>query len=44
MKPGTVVGGFEGSLTIKRSDYGMTKMIGPLGDDVEISLNIEASK
>jgi len=44
MKPGTVVGGFEGNLTIKRSDYGMTKMIGPLGDDVEISLNIEASK
>lgn len=44
MKPGSVVAGFEGALTIKRSDYGMTGMIGPLGDEVEISLNIEAGK
>ncbi|HLO69096.1 MAG TPA: YceI family protein [Holophaga sp.] len=44
MKPGSVVAGFEGALTIKRSDYGMSGMIGPLGDEVEISLNIEAGK
>lgn len=44
MKPGTVVGGFEGALKLKRSDYGMKSMIGPLGDDVDISLNIEADK
>jgi len=44
MKPGTVVGGFEGNLKLTRSDYGMGKMVGPLGDEVEISLNIEADK
>ena len=33
--------GFEGSFTIKRSDYGMTKMIGPVGDDVELTVSIE---
>jgi polyisoprenoid-binding protein YceI len=44
MKPGSLVAGFEGSLTINRSDYGMKTMIGPLGDEVAISLNIEAGR
>ena len=44
MKPGSVVAGFEGAITLKRSDYGMSKMIGPLGDEVEVTLNIEAGK
>ncbi|BDU75248.1 YceI family protein [Mesoterricola sediminis] len=44
MQPGSVVAGFEGTVTIKRSDYGMAGMVGPLGDEVEISLNIEAGK
>jgi len=37
-------GGFEGAVTINRNDYGITKFPGMLGDDVEITLNIEAVK
>lgn len=33
--------GFEGHLTIKRSEYGMDKMIPMLGDEVHITLSIE---
>jgi polyisoprenoid-binding protein YceI len=44
MKPGSVVAGFEGSVTFKRSDFGMGKMIGLLGDEVEVTLEIEADK
>jgi polyisoprenoid-binding protein YceI len=44
MAPNTVIAGFEGSVKINRSEYGMAKMVGPLGDEVEISLNIEAGK
>ena len=44
MKPGTVVGGFEANLKLIRSEYGITKMVGPLGDEVEVTLNIEAGK
>ena len=44
MAPNSVIAGFEGSLKIKRSEYGMTKMVGPVGDEVEIALNIEAGK
>jgi polyisoprenoid-binding protein YceI len=29
---------------IKRSDFGMNKMIGPVGDDIEIELSFEAIK
>jgi polyisoprenoid-binding protein YceI len=36
--------GYEGTFTIKRSDYGMTQMVGPVGDDVEVTVSIEASK
>ena len=44
MKPGTFVAGFEGELEIKRSDYGITTYAGALGDEVKISLNVEADK
>jgi len=45
MKPGTVVAGFiDGTLTINRNDFGIKYGPGLLGDDVAISLNIEAGK
>jgi polyisoprenoid-binding protein YceI len=44
MKPGDVVAGFEGALKLNRSDYGMGYMVPMLGDDVEISLDVEANK
>jgi polyisoprenoid-binding protein YceI len=36
--------GFEGELTIKRSDYGMTNMLDLIGDDVRLILAFEAAK
>jgi polyisoprenoid-binding protein YceI len=33
--------GFETTFTIKRSDFGMTRMLGGLGDEVELTVNIE---
>lgn len=45
MQPGTVVAGFiDGSLKLNRNDYGISTYPGVLGDDVEISLDIEAGK
>jgi len=44
MKPGTFVAGFEGSLKIIRSDYGIKYGIPAVGDEVEITLNVEAGK
>jgi polyisoprenoid-binding protein YceI len=45
MKAGTVVAGFiDGAVTINRNDYGIKAFPGALGDDVAISLNIEAGK
>jgi polyisoprenoid-binding protein YceI len=44
MAPNTTVAGFEGKLTIKRSDYGITTYVPVVGDEVEISLNVEALK
>jgi len=37
-------GGFEGAVTLNRNDFGITKFPGMLGDDVVITLNIEAVK
>ncbi|WP_005037912.1 YceI family protein [Holophaga foetida] len=37
-------GGFEGAVTLNRNDFGITKFPGMLGDDVDITLNIEAVK
>lgn len=45
MQPGSVVAGFvDGALTINRNDYGIKTYPGALGDDVAISLNVEAGK
>ena len=45
MQPGTVVAGFiDGALTINRNDYGIKTFPGVLGDEVAISLNVEAGK
>ncbi|MEM8884485.1 MAG: YceI family protein [Planctomycetota bacterium] len=41
---GNVRIGFEGELRIKRSDFGMKKMIGPVGDDVWLGISIEAMR
>jgi polyisoprenoid-binding protein YceI len=45
-KPGKSgqVAGAAATLTIKRSDYGMTGMIGPLGDEVTIMIGLEGGK
>ena len=45
MQPGTVVAGFvDGTVTINRNDYGIKTYPGALGEDVVISLNVEAGK
>ena len=45
MQPGAVVAGFiDGALTIDRQDYGVSYGKGMVGDEVAISLNIEAGK
>ena len=41
---GKTVGGGEARITIKRSDYDMKFMAGPLGDDVHIILSLEGAK
>lgn len=33
--------GFESTITLKRSDYGMNFMLGPIGDEVRITVSIE---
>src|SRR5262245_59702642 len=33
--------GYETSFTIKRSDFGMSNMVGPVGDEVKIYVNLE---
>lgn len=45
MKPGSVAAGFiDGALRINRNDFGIKAYPGVLGDDVEITLDIEAGK
>ncbi len=42
---GTPAAGFRrGTLTLKRSDYGITTLNGPVGDEVNITLSVEANK
>ena len=36
--------GFETSFTIKRSDYGMDKLLGPAGDTIQVTLFVEAMR
>lgn len=45
MRPGSVVAGFiDGALKLNRNDFGIKYGAGMLGDEVEISLNVEAGK
>ncbi|MYG05991.1 YceI family protein [Candidatus Poribacteria bacterium] len=34
--------GFESTFTIKRSEFGMTFMVGPVSDDIRLTVSIEA--
>jgi polyisoprenoid-binding protein YceI len=36
--------GFHGTLTLKRSEYGVTYMPGGLGEDVEITVSLEGNE
>jgi polyisoprenoid-binding protein YceI len=36
--------GLEATFNVKRSDYGMTNMVGPVGDDVTLIVAVEAAK
>jgi polyisoprenoid-binding protein YceI len=36
--------GWETNFTVKRSDFGMSGMVGPVGDDVQVWVNVEAVK
>src|SRR5208337_832398 len=45
MKPGIFLAGFEeGKTKLKRSDFGMTHLMGPVGDEVAITLSVEANR
>jgi polyisoprenoid-binding protein YceI len=45
MKPGSVAAGFiDGAVKLNRNDFGIKTYPGVLGDDVEITLDIEAGK
>lgn len=41
---GSMLVGLETTFSVKRSDYGMTNMVGPVGDDVQITVAVEAAK
>jgi polyisoprenoid-binding protein YceI len=41
---GRTVAGWETTLSLKRSDFGMEKMVGPVGDDVTLTVAVEAGK
>jgi polyisoprenoid-binding protein YceI len=41
---GTPTAGIDASFIVKRSDFGMTKMVGPIGDDVWVNVSIEGVK
>jgi polyisoprenoid-binding protein YceI len=36
--------GYEATFTVKRGDYGMTNMVGPVGDEVAVTIAVEASR
>jgi polyisoprenoid-binding protein YceI len=38
---GGEVAGFETVFTIKRTDFGMSYMVGPLGDEVQVTISLE---
>jgi polyisoprenoid-binding protein YceI len=42
LEPGEIRRGGETAFKIKRSDFGMAGMVGPIGDEVQISLSFES--
>jgi polyisoprenoid-binding protein YceI len=41
---GEDLAGYESTFTIKRSDFGMTNMVGPVGDEIEATVAVEAAR
>jgi len=41
---GEELAGYETSFMLKRSDFGMTNMVGPVGDEVYVEVAVEAAK
>ncbi len=42
MRPGSLISGWEASTTVARADYGISVYKGVLGDDVQVTINVEA--
>lgn len=36
--------GYEATFSLKRTDFGMTNMVGPVGDDVAVTIAVELAK
>ena len=41
---GKPIAGIEATFVVKRSDFGMSKMVGPVGDDIWVNVSIEGAK
>ena len=41
---GEALSGVEATVQLKRSDFGMTFMVGPIGDDVQVTASLEGSR
>jgi polyisoprenoid-binding protein YceI len=41
---GTPIAGIEATFSIKRSEFGMKNMVGPIGDDVWVTVGIEGQR
>ncbi|WP_422928733.1 YceI family protein [Singulisphaera sp. PoT] len=41
---GTAIAGIDATFFVKQSQFGMTKMVGPIGDDVWVNVSIEGMK
>ena len=41
---GAPIAGIDASFMVKQSEFGMTKMVGPIGDDVWVNVSIEGTK
>jgi polyisoprenoid-binding protein YceI len=41
---GTPIAGLYGEFSIKRSDFGMTGMIGPVGDEIRVMVSLEGAR
>jgi polyisoprenoid-binding protein YceI len=44
LKPGETRSGWEAQVDLKRSDYGIKGLLGPVGDDVHLTISFEAVK